>query len=332
MMSLESVRKKLESEYGRIPNNLWKNLTAHCYYEEDAENDFLKSAREVLNIAKGLQDEGKSGVEKPLPKNKGRKPGWTGHYSPSFEKRYDLYCIDLCEESKRLTASLSGKDYVPPTLKELHEQYKDRTTLHGLKYVPKNLGAFEKAFQRAKEEFGSLTEEDMQDWRAQSLVNAFQDMSEGWCRPRTFSDGFEIVRDRRKGITGRGSELWSLIEHLVDALAPETQRVAEKESTQNEVQPEWILAEWTLNDDATFEDIMLAIGARDGWPNFQYRMRFTIGAGEESWREFLPQVPQEDRDEIVAAFAEERSLQTAYRERQAAQAKKAAQDDPQAAQ
>ena len=321
-MSLESARKKLESEYWPLPDEVWDDLVEHCVYEDEDEEDcFMDAARQVLNITKGVLGPGKLTANTAPSKKKGRKPGWTGYYSKSFDERYSLDCFLIAEESKIDFARLMGEE-IPaiPTSAELYNRYKstpDPMWGQPRRYIPKTLRAFERACQRARQEFEGMTTEDSVDWSGQMLVDAFLDKAEGWRKPRTLSDSFQIVRDKRAGNTERRKKLWALIDRLADIYAPETQPVAEKQAREGDVQEKW-----TLDEDASFEDIMLAIGARQGWPQFRFRSRFTIPAGEESWRQIVSSVPQQDKDDIVAAIAEERRLATAYRERQAAKARK----------
>jgi hypothetical protein len=300
-LSLESVRKQLESEYFRFSDDLWAKVAEHCAYEDDDEESFVDSARQVLGIIAAAIDTTAS--TERLPAKPGRKSGWSGHYSPQFSKRYDLYCFVARERSRGIFAELMDEDpQPPPTWAELFERYSGSCSLRTGEpsiYRPKSVAAFKKAYQRAESEFGDLTEEDSVDWSAQMLLDAFLEVRGSWKRPRTLSDSFQIIRDKRAGKTKSVIEVRDFVQHLADAYAPETERVAERQPVLEDTEPDL-----RLNEDASFEEIMLAMGEREGWPSLQYRLAFTIGAGEESWRQYISQAPQQDRDVIVADHAE----------------------------
>lgn len=356
-MSLKSARKKLESEFGAIPEDAWISLLRFWSEIDDEEDDeaiegFIETAHQALDVAQKFALVNNPAGSKPSPKTPGRKLGWSGYYSKSFDERHNLYVFLITEEAKIAEAHLMGEEIpLPSTSAELYERYKSTPDpmMWGepRTHVPKTLPAFEKACQRARQEFGNLTEEDQSDWFVQNFlntwdnVNALRNGTTKRLAASRLSDGFQVLRNKRAGTQPewRGKldrwAVYDLLEQLLKyATIGEKQIRSHNEEHQDRAEPPLDLSAVyeALDNKASPATVMLSYGQAMDWSQLRFRPGVVIHAGEESWREFFSRMSPADQEraELIAfAISEERRLIAAYRDKQAAKAETATQDDPQ---
>lgn len=310
----DRARSIIEKRYGEISDAIWDDITQNfppAY--DDTPQDYaayvVETVRLIIKHAPVVK-----GVNAHMRKQPGRKPGRQGAYSKSFHKRYEQYLF---------FSSLKG-EYAYHQL--MDEPFKlnwnvitERFNSKFPDVKPKTVNAVKIICHSVVEEFDSLSEDDKYKWSMQQWADVINES------PMINDDiFFTSYRKLREGRTE--AELADILASLKEFHKAIANLNTSPEDTGCAEVAEDIEEDWNLDEDASFEEIMFAFGAREGWPEFSYRLLFTISAGEESWRQLVPEVPAQHKSAFVAETAESRQLAASYRKKQATKAKKAAQD------
>lgn len=250
-----------------------------------------------------------------------------GHYRSSLMKHCEVWSFLGIDRCKAIENRLFGTEYVIPKKdKEKHAAFLaaiDGATGRPYVWRPKNWDVFRKACDEAERIFGS---ED-----GESVLGDVYNMPEFRKRmqptPEQITQGILFMQREVAAI----HEEWA--RHPLPP--PREREYLDLETCYDKGWHVWPAVGGPDGDPLFGETAMLEYGARNDWPEHSFIARdetdrlhgwVKVNAGEESWRLFVSQMSPQDKGRFACIVLEERRLQDAYREKQDAKARKAAQE------
>jgi len=199
---LKKLWRRVEAKVGySIPNEVRKKLADRFGddpLESGCDSDFIKFRAHMLEFSKSMLGQGGGTVLPGKPRNATRKGV---KHRRCFDERYDVYLfVGIERESKKAYGSLMGEEFTTPSWEELYRRFKaaiNRKTGRAYDRIPPTVTAFKQMYQRAKEEFGGLTEEDRSDLTVQMFLDALVSLDDPR-RPKTLCDTYRVIRDKRE--------------------------------------------------------------------------------------------------------------------------------------